>query len=194
MNILIVYAHPNPHSFNQAIVAAITSGLQQAAHQVRIKDLYAEQFDPVLQAEDLARLQQGDTPEKIQREQQDIMWADGLVFVYPLWWFGQPAILKGWLDSVLTNGFAFGFTEQGLTGLLPHKKALVLITAGGQQDYFAAQQAESLVHRPMTDGTLRFCGIEQVDYRVFYNILGTTLAERQAILQSVEGLGKDFSC
>lgn len=194
MNVLIVYAHPNPQSFNHAIVESVAQGLQQANHQVRIKDLYAEQFDPVLQAEDLARLQAGDTPEKIQHEQQALQWADGLVFVYPLWWFGRPAILKGWFDLVLTNGFAFRFTSQGFEGLLPQKKALVLITAGGQKDYFVEQQAENLVHRPMTDGTLQFCGIKQVDCRVFYNIPSSTLAERQGILQSVENLGKDFAC
>ncbi|MGV6809837.1 MAG: NAD(P)H-dependent oxidoreductase [bacterium] len=194
MKILIVYAHPNAESFNRALVESVSQGLQQANHQVRIKDLYAEQFDPVLQADDLACLQAGDTPEKIQREQTALQWADGLVFVYPLWWFGRPAILKGWFDLVLTNGFAFRFTEQGFEGLLPHKKALVLITAGGQKDYFVEQQAETLVHRPMTEGTLQFCGIKHVDCRVFYNIPSASLAERQAILQTAEALGKDFAC
>lgn len=192
MNILLVYAHPNPNSFNNAIMRAMHKGLEAAGHTVRIKDLYAEQFDPVLTADDLAQLQSGITPDKIQREQDQLIWAEGLVFVYPLWWFGRPAILKGWFDSVLTNGFAFGFTDKGLTGLLKHQKALVLITAGGQKDYFVESQSESLIHRPTTDGTLSFCGIQQVDHRVFYNIPGTTEQERQQILQTIEQLGIAF--
>lgn len=192
MNILVVYAHPNPNSFNNAIMHAMQTGLETAGHKVRIKDLYAEQFDPVLTANDLAQLQSGTTPEKIQQEQAMLSWAGGLVFIYPLWWFGRPAILKGWFDSVLTNGFAFGFTDKGLTGLLTHEKALVLITAGGQKNYFVESQSESLIHRPTTDGTLSFCGIQHVDHRVFYNIPGTTAEERQQILQTIKQLGTEF--
>jgi NAD(P)H dehydrogenase (quinone) len=192
MNILIVYAHPNEKSFNRGVLEAVSAGLNEAGHTIKVKDLYAENFDPVLTADDLAALQQGNTPEHIQREQDMLSWADGLVFIYPLWWFGRPAILKGWFDTVLTNGFAFSFSDKGLTGLLKHKKALVLITAGGQKEYFVENDAESLLHRPMTDGTLSFCGIEKIEHQVYYNIPASTDEERQTILDEVRLLGKNY--
>jgi NAD(P)H dehydrogenase (quinone) len=192
MNILIVYAHPNEKSFNRALLEAVSAGLNEAGHTTKVKDLYAEGFDPVLTADDLAELQQGNIPEHIQREQDALSWADGLVFIYPLWWFGRPAILKGWFDTVLTNGFAFSFSDQGLTGLLKHKKALVLITAGGQKSYFVENDAESLLHRPMTDGTLSFCGIDNIEHQVYYNIPGSTDEERQAILNEVKTMGVNY--
>lgn len=192
MNVLIVYAHPNPKSFNRALLHSSQRGLEQAGHTVRIKDLYAEQFDPVLKAEDLEQLQQGTVPDKIKREHDDLLWAEGLVFIYPLWWFDRPAILKGWFDHVLTNGTAFEYSQEGVKGLLPHQKALVLITAGGDESYFQQTDAEHLIYRPVTDGTLAFCGINDVQHQIFYNIPGKTDDERSAILENVEQLGRDF--
>ena len=193
MRVLIVYAHPNPDSFNHAMLEKMSFGLQEEGHQVRIKDLYAEEFDPVLRATDLDILQTGEIPESILLEQEKLRWAEGLVFIYPLWWFGRPAILKGWFDKVLTNGFAFQYNDKGLTGLLHHRRALALITAGGTKDFFKKNDAERLVHRPMTDGTLSFCGIDDVHHRIYYNVTGMTDKERQDILKEVASLGRHFN-
>lgn len=193
MRVLIVYAHPNPDSFNHAMLEHCSRGLQEAGHEIRIKDLYAENFDPVLRARELAVLQQGRIPEKIGREQKDLLWANGLVFIYPLWWFDRPAILKGWFDHVLTNGTAFEYSQAGVKGLLTHQRALVLITAGGSEDFFRKTDAEHLIYRPVTDGTLAFCGIQDVRHRIYYNVPGLTQAQRQAILDEIATLGQQFA-
>ncbi len=193
MRVLIVYAHPNKNSFNHAILEKMQQGLQAEGHEVQVKDLYAENFDPVLRASDLESLQLGNIPENIAKEQASLCWAEGLVFIYPLWWFGRPAILKGWFDKVLTNGFAFKFGEEGLTGLLKHRRALALITAGGTEDFFKKNKAEPLVYRPMTDGTLSFCGIEDVNHRIYYDISGMSDQGRQDVLEEVAAMGKDFN-
>lgn len=192
MRVLMVYAHPNPNSFNHALVEHCQQGLIAAGHEVRLKDLYAENFDPVLRSEHLAELQTGVIPTKIQHEQAALLWAEGLVFIYPLWWFGRPAILKGWFDHVLTRGVAFDYSQQGVTGLLKHRRAAVIITAGGSQDYFKGIDAETLIHRPMTDGTLSYCGIPQVDQFIYYNVPTMSDAERHAILDQVKQLGREF--
>ncbi|MFN3785765.1 MAG: NAD(P)H-dependent oxidoreductase [Thiothrix sp.] len=194
MRVLIVYAHPNPNSFNHAMLTACHDGLLAGGHEVRIKDLYAEDFDPVLRPADLAVLQAGGIPEKIRREQTDLLWAESLVFIYPLWWFDRPAILKGWFDHVLTNGTAFEYSQQGVKGLLRHQRALVLITAGGSEDYFRQTDAEHLIYRPVTDGTLAFCGISDVRHRIYYNVPSLSDAERAAILTEITALGRDFAC
>lgn len=194
MRVLIVYAHPNPASFNHAMLEHCRLGLEAGGNEVRIKDLYAENFDPVLRASDLAVLNQGTIPAKISHEQADLLWADGLVFIYPLWWFDRPAILKGWFDHVLTRGTAFDYSQSGVKGLLQHQRALVLITAGGSEDYFRQTDAEHLIYRPVTDGTLAYCGIKNVQHRIYYNITSINSAERQAILEQIEALGRQFAC
>lgn len=194
MRVLIVYAHPNPNSFNHAMLEACSQGLQASGHEVRVKDLYAEDFDPVLRPTELSVLQQGKIPPKIAHEQEALLWAQGLVFIYPLWWFDRPAILKGWFDHVLTNGTAFEYSQEGVKGLLPHQNALVLITAGGSEDYFRQTDAEHLIYRPVTDGTLAFCGISNVQHRIYYNVPGLTDAGRNTILAEITTLGQQFGC
>ncbi len=192
MKVLLVYAHPNPESLNHAMLEAMISGLESASHEVKIKDLYAESFDPVLKAEDLAMLQKGETPPHIQSEQDVLCWADSLIFLYPLWWFDRPAILKGWFDVVFTNQVAFSFDNEGVKGLLKHKKALVVITAGGSEDYFKDTDAMPLIHRPVTDGTLGFCGVDDVQHKIYFDVPSLSDDERKAILDEMVALGKKF--
>ena len=130
MKVLIVFTHPNSNSFNHALLDNISTGLKQSGHEIKVKNLYQEKFDPVLNSEDLSQLHQGNIPDRIAKEQEQLLWAEGLVFIYPLWWFTPPAMLKGWFDVILSNGIAFEYNNGGAKGLLKHKKALVMITAG----------------------------------------------------------------
>ncbi len=192
MKVLIVYAHPNPNSFNKAILDALLGGLRGAGHEIRIKDLYAEAFNPILDRKDLELANQGVVPEQIASEQQAISWADALVFIYPLWWFDRPAILKGWFDRVFTHGFAFKYSDSGMHGLLPQRKALVIVTVGGTPaEYKQINFAEHLV-RPTTDGTLALCGIKRIEDKVFYAVPTVSDEERRKMLEQVHQLGLAF--
>jgi len=193
MKVLIVFTHPNPQSFNHALLDSISEGLKEAGHEVRVKDLYQENFDPILKADDLASLQQGIIPPKIKAEQDQLLWAEGLIFIYPLWWFDRPAMLKGWFDIVLTNGLAFEYSSKGVKGLLKHQRALVMITAGGSEKYFKDNDALQLIHRPVTDGTLSFCGIKDVSHEIYYDIGNLTDEQRSEILLQAKKLGLGFS-
>lgn len=190
MQTLIVYAHPNPASFCHALLQRVQEVLERAGHEVRVKDLYAEGFSPVLSAAELGALRDGRVPEAIAREQADLAWAQALVLVYPLWWFGLPAILKGWFDKTLTYGFAFEYGAEGQKGLLPTRKALVLLTAGGAESDFDAMDAKDLLTRPLADGTLRFCGVDDVTSKVFYSVPSVTQAEREAMLDQAGELAE----
>ena len=192
MNVLIVFTHPNPNSFNHALLERVSAGLTEAGHTIKVKDLYKENFDPILSASDLAQLQEGNIPPKIAKEQEQLLWADSLIFIYPLWWFGRPAMLKGWFDIVMTNGLAFEYSSDGVKGLLKHQRALVLITAGGSKQYFEDNDALQLIHRPITDGTLSFCGIKDVSHEIYYDIANVSDDERLKILDDVEAMGKNF--
>jgi len=192
MKVLIVFTHPNQNSFNHALLGNITAGLEEAGHEVKVKDLYQEDFNPILSGDDLKVLHAGETPKNIAKEQEQLLWAEGLVFIYPLWWFDRPAMLKGWFDIVLTNGLAFEYTNEGVRGLLKHKKALVIITAGGSEDYFKDNDALQLIHRPVTDGTLSFCGIDDVSHQIFYDVPNLTDKERNTILDNIKTTGLVF--
>ena len=188
MNILIIYAHPNPRSFNRTILDTVETTLSKRGDAIRIHDLYQMHCRAVLEPEDLIRNWRGDLPADTRREQDAVLWADGLVFIYPIWWFGPPAILKGWIDRIFTHKFAFDFGPSGMKGLLTHKKALIINTLGGDQHTYQQKRWHELLVRPMTEGVLGTCGIDHVDHRAFYSVPTTTQAARQAMLLDVSAL------
>lgn len=192
MKVLIVFTHPNANSFNHALLEKIRAGLEQSGHQVKVKDLYQEGFNPVLSSDDLSQLHQGTIPDRIAAEQAHLLWAEGLIFIYPLWWFTPPAMLKGWFDVVLSNGIAFEYSSDGAKGLLKHKKALVMITAGATADWFQQNDALEISYRPITDGTLAFCGIDNVSHEIYYDIINSSDKERADILQQAKEFGVNF--
>lgn len=106
---LVVFAHPDPDSFSGALCASAVTALRGAGHHVDLIDLYAEDFDPRMTTEE-RRAYESPTPilsSQIETYAQLVRQAEGLVFVYPTWWWGLPAILKGWLDRVLVPGVSF---------------------------------------------------------------------------------------
>ncbi|MEM9762104.1 MAG: NAD(P)H-dependent oxidoreductase [Pseudomonadota bacterium] len=112
MRLLIVYCHPDPESFCAALRDRAVAGARAAGHEVDLLDLYAEGFDPVMSC---AERRGYHTPIENERPVADhiarLTAAEGLVFVYPTWWYGQPAMLKGWLDRVFVPGVAFEMPE-----------------------------------------------------------------------------------
>jgi len=185
MKVLVVYAHPNPASFNRAVLECTGEGLRNAGHQVRIRDLYHEAFDPVLSRSDLARLAVGETPPDMRAEQSQVAWADTLVLIYPVWWFGPPALLKGWFDRTFTHGFAFRYGPAGHMGLLAPRKAAIVATLGGSAEEYRQRDWESLLLRPTAEGVLGYCGIELCGFRLLYEVPGSARAARQAMLEQV---------
>ena len=100
MRTLVIYCHPNPGSLVAAARDRVLAGLRTAGHEVRLTDLYADGFRPELSADERrAHREPGVAPE-LDRHADDLRWAEALVLVYPTWWSGQPAMLKGWIDRV----------------------------------------------------------------------------------------------
>jgi NAD(P)H dehydrogenase (quinone) len=192
VNVLVVYAHPNPKSFNHAILEVVDETLRAQGHETCIKDLYGEGFNPLLDGPGLFAANTGQLAPDIRGEQEQIQWAEGLVFIYPLWWFDRPAILKGWFDRVFTNGFAFRYGTEGYQGLLKHEKAMVIVTTGGGVEDFARISWKEHIVRPTTDGTLSFCGVRNIVDKVFYAVPATTLAQRKGILEEIRELARGF--
>lgn len=114
MRVLVVYCHPCAESFNAAVLAASLQELAAAGHESRLIDLYADGFDPVLSAQERRDYhtpglnEAGVTPHL-----EALRWCEALIFIYPTWWYGPPAMLKGWLDRVWVPYATFGMPEKG---------------------------------------------------------------------------------
>jgi putative NADPH-quinone reductase len=110
---LVLYCHPRETSFNHAIKELVIARLERAGVDYRLRDLYAEGFDPVLSAHDHEIYETvPDNRALVERDCQDIEWCDSLIFVYPTWWYGLPAMLKGWLDRTMVPGVSFIMPEE----------------------------------------------------------------------------------
>lgn len=101
MRLLVIHCHPVPESFGSAIRDEVLDAAEKAGHALRLRDLYAEGFDPVMGAQERRDYHTAGLNEAPVRDHlDDLRWAEGLIFTYPTWWYGQPAMLKGWLDRV----------------------------------------------------------------------------------------------
>ncbi len=134
MRVLVVFCHPVPESFGAAVRDAAVAGLTDAGHEVRLIDLYAEGFDPVMRADE----RRGYHDETVNRAPvadhlARLAWCEGLVFVTPIWWYGPPAMLKGWLDRVWVPGATFLMPKKGepIRGVLKNIRFLGAVTTHG---------------------------------------------------------------
>ncbi|MGL4291336.1 MAG: NAD(P)H-dependent oxidoreductase, partial [Phreatobacter sp.] len=112
MRFLIVYCHPCPESFTAALRDAAVAALRRGGHELRVLDLHAEGFDPVMSAEERRAYHTAGVNEvPVAEHLQALRWCEALLFVYPTWWYGLPAMLKGWLDRVWVPHATFGMPE-----------------------------------------------------------------------------------
>jgi NAD(P)H dehydrogenase (quinone) len=190
---LWVYAHPRRGSLNDRLFQEGTRALA-ANYSVSTSDLHAQGFDPVLSERDLGNFANqagnvaeqlgeaftsGQLPVDIRDEQLKLAAAELLVIQFPLWWYGMPAILKGWFDRVLTSGFAYGDLDPDLgvprrygDGGLAGRKALIVVTAGEDERSIGPRgisgDLESLLF-PLTHGVLWYVGIDVLDLHVVHD-------------------------
>lgn len=162
MNVLWVFAHPKRCSLNGSLRDAGVRALVGAGHRCRVSDLYAMNWQPTVQGDEVG-------PDVL-AEQEKIDWADAVVFGFPLWWYGMPAILKGWFDRVFVKGYAYGVGDPAHPGRTPRygegrlagKRALVVLTAGGPAPTFGPRGINGELDQvlfPLLHGTLWYAGL-----------------------------------
>ncbi|MFM8871563.1 MAG: NAD(P)H-dependent oxidoreductase [Actinomycetota bacterium] len=139
MRVLVIHSHPIIDSFSGALRAAASEGAQAAGHDVRVLDLGAMNFDPVMSADELRGYKaiMSATSDDLTMHIDAVKWADVLVFVYPTWWSTLPAQLKGWLERVMRPGVAFEFDENNKVrpGLRQVRKIVGITTYGSKWPY-----------------------------------------------------------
>jgi NAD(P)H dehydrogenase (quinone) len=202
VKILLVYAHPEPKSFNGQMRDVALSTLRNNGHEVRESDLYAMNFNPIagrgdflhhvdpdffhLQTEQDRAYAHQTFAEDIRSEQEKIEWCELVLFQFPLWWQSLPAVLKGWIDRVLARSFAYGPGRVFETGLLRGKKAMCALTTGSSEQLlspsgFYGRTVEELL-RHLLHGTLAFCGMKVLPPFVAFSAAKVSEEERQKYL------------
>ncbi len=181
MNVFIVHAHPEPQSFNGALSEKAREVLTGAGHEVRMSDLYAMGFDPVSdrrnftdvhdpsffkqQAEEIHASETDGFSIDVTREIEALEWCDAFIMQFPLWWFGLPGILKGWVDRVFAMGRVYGGGKWYDNGAFRGKRAMLSVTTGGPESMYMPDGLNGDMNHilfPINHGMLRFTGFDVV--------------------------------
>ncbi|MFI4936514.1 MAG: NAD(P)H-dependent oxidoreductase [Caulobacterales bacterium] len=182
MRFFIVHAHHEPKSFNGAMTREATSALRDAGHEVVVSDLYAMGFNPVSDRRNFTTVldpdylkQQNEEAHaakvdgfaaELDAEMEKLFWCDVLILQFPMWWFGLPAILKGWVDRVFAaGGKLYGGGKWYDNGVLAGRRAMCSITVGGPETMYGADGLNGAMEGilfPINHGILRFVGFTVV--------------------------------
>jgi NAD(P)H dehydrogenase (quinone) len=189
MKILYVYAHPEPKSFNGALKDTALDILREKGHEVKLSDLYAMKFDPVLKASDFTERKKPDvfkpffeaiqasktgafTPD-IKEEMKKVKWADLLIFQFPIFFTSMPAIMKGWIDRVLAPGFGFNPVTNSAydTGLFKGKSAMLVTTTGAPKEMYSEGGAHGDLNKHLESIThciFEYMGMEVLPSHIIF--------------------------
>lgn len=185
MNVLWILAHPDARSLNGSLYREGIDALTAAGHHVEVSDLYAMKWDPVVDRDDYGTddderllvgpaskraLEDGTLSPDIRAEQDKLDRADLVVMQFPLWWFGVPAILKGWIDRVFVRGYAYSIPDPDRpgrslrygTGGLAGKRALAVVTVGGSGEGYQPRGIDGSLEDllfPLLHGTFFYTGM-----------------------------------
>ncbi|HLW26841.1 MAG TPA: NAD(P)H-dependent oxidoreductase [Kiloniellales bacterium] len=195
MNVLLVFAHPEPQSLNAALRNVAVQALEAQGHEVLVSDLYAQGWKAQIDRADFPAL----PPERrlkvpsvsgeaftagaltmdVKAEQEKLLWADVLLLQFPLWWFSMPAVLKGWVERVYSYGFAYGIGRHDDTrwgdrygeGRLAGKKAMLIVTTGGWHEHYSARGINGPMEEllfPIHHGILYYPGYDVLPPFILY--------------------------
>uniref|UniRef100_A0A3Q3X9N4 Ribosyldihydronicotinamide dehydrogenase [quinone] n=1 Tax=Mola mola TaxID=94237 RepID=A0A3Q3X9N4_MOLML len=199
---LIVYAHQSQVSFNAAVRNVTMQELTEQGYRVIVSDLYAMNFRASATQDDIVgdlknpelfqygeetmhAWMEGRLSDDIVAEQRKLKDAELVIFQFPLYWFSVPAIMKGWLDRVLTQGFAFSLQKMYNHGVLKEKKAMLSFSTGATQTMFQADGINGDINItlwPLQNGILHFCGFQVLAPQIFWCPSHSPPAARTAML------------
>ncbi|XP_068116630.1 NAD(P)H dehydrogenase [quinone] 1-like isoform X2 [Hyperolius riggenbachi] len=201
---LVVLAHQEKTSFNYAMKEAAVEALKKHGWTVTVSDLYSMKFNPLVSRDDITgkpqdsenfkygaesshAFKEGRLSQDIVEEQKKLEAADLVIFQFPMFWFGLPAILKGWFDRVLTQGFAYTLSEMFDNGKFKNKKAVLSFTTGGLQSMYTPNGINgdmNVLLWPVHQGILHFCGFQVLEPQINYSIAHTPPEKRSLILEA----------
>ncbi|MHC8376723.1 NAD(P)H-dependent oxidoreductase [Pseudomonas sp. MDT1-16] len=193
MHALIVVAHHDPRSLTQSLAAQVAQGitLDDPGHTIEIADLSAEGFDPRFSAADLAvHHREAPPPADVVAEQARIDRADALVLVYPVYWWSMPALLKGWIDRVFANGWAFDFgADAKLEKKLGHLRVHLIGVGGADAATYARHGYAEAMKTQIDHGIFDYCGAQVVTSE---RLLESEIQDPAVHLAAARALGREL--
>lgn len=187
--IFILNVHPRANSLGDALARAYKQGAIEAGFEVRFTNLRDLNFDPILRATYRDNVLEPD----LVKEQENIKWCDHWVIVTPVWWLQMPALLKGYIDRLITPGFAFKYKRGSLLPvpmmLLTGRSARVIYTQGGPK-YLTCTIGFDSFWKSLKYGTLIFCGFFPVWRTDFCRALSVSDKKRKNWLKKAYQLGR----
>jgi len=211
--ILIVHAHPEPKSLTSALKDHAVATLVGQGHEVQVSDLYAAGWKAVADRDDFLQAARpdrlvyglesgqayasGGQAADIQAEQAKLLWADAVLFSFPMWWFGMPAILKGWVERVFALGLAYGigahdgerwgdrYGEGGLSG----RRAMLMVTIGGHEPHYGPRGVNGALDDvlwPIQHGMLFYPGMDVLPPLALYHTHRLTEADWPEVAAALE--------
>ena len=203
MKVFTILAHAEELSFSAGMFRAAAEVLREAGHEVQCADLYRIGFDPVSdrrnfttakdpgyvkqQIEEMHASEGGGFAADLEDQMRLVEWCDLMLWQFPLWWFGLPAILKGWVDRVFAMGRFYGGGRHYGSGVLRGKRALLSVTTGGPEQSYAPDGRNGDIHgilRPIQRGVLQFTGFDVLAPHIVYAPAHQSDAQRREALDA----------
>lgn len=186
--ILIVLGHPSVESLNYALAESYAAGARAAGKEVRLLKLGELNFDPILH---LGYNGQQPLEPALLEAQEDILWADHLVWVYPSWWGNMPALLKGFIDRTFVPGFAFKYRPNSVwwDKYLTGRSARIIMTMDTPKIYNTLLYRNANINA-LKHATLHYCGIKPVYVSTFPTVRSSDETQRKQWIKEVYALGQ----
>ncbi len=188
MHVLTILDHPNPTSFSAAVARHFIAGVEAAGHSAELADLHAEGFDPRWSMADIEGADGATMPEDVLNEQTRIARADAICLVFPLYWWGMPAMTKGWVDRVWTWGWAYDQLDDPERSLQRPRTGVLLIPAGARSDEMENEGYLAALETAWTKGTFGYFGFVRRKLEVLNGSTGSA-RRRKALLEKAYQIG-----
>ena len=185
MHVLTILDHPDPNSFSNAIAQQFMAGAEADGHTTELADLHAEGFNPLW-----TRADRGDNaPEDVKAEQKRIERADAICLVFPLFWWGMPSMMKGWVDRVWTWGWAYDQLDDPNTSLQKNRTGVLLVPAGASSDEMEREGFTPALEQMWTRGTFGYFGFAPRKLELLCGSTGSQ-TRREGLLARAFEIGK----
>ena len=189
MHVLVVLDHPRRDSFCAAVADRFILGAQAAGHTTELADLHSENFNPLWTAEDDRAVGPEYLPSDILREQKRIAGADAICLVFPLFWWGMPSMMKGWIDRVWSWGWAYDRLDDPNASLQRPRSGLLLVPAGAKSDEMEQKGYRRALETSWMEGTFGYFGFSPRRLEILNGSTGSK-PRRLALLQRAYDLGE----